>query len=279
MRAYTLGTLCTLCLLLAAPLGAGCASEGTDPFHPCHHDPNGDDTRSPSFGGVGAVTADTPHSLRLTWAQATDDKTDPNCIEYRVYLATTSGSQDLTKPPASFIAGTAGGLVGGLAPSTQYFVIVRAVDSAGNMEHNAVEKAVPTPAEPAPAMVSLARDLLPIFDQNCAADPQCHKPTAIQRGLDLVSAESAFESLVNRPSSEHPEILRVQPGDSGQSYLVRKILGLLNKTTDGMAMPYPGKGYDPLCDCGSCPKLAPAGSNPCQIDLIRAWIDEGAPNN
>jgi hypothetical protein len=75
-----------------------------------------------------------------------------------------------------------------------------------------------------------------------------------------LSAGNAHGNLVNVSSQEVPDLLRVEPGNPDDSYLVRKIEGGPNII--GERMP---RGRPPLSDA--------------QIQRIRAWIEDGAPAN
>ncbi len=92
-----------------------------------------------------------------------------------------------------------------------------------------------------------------IFTPICTA---CHVGAGAPRGLRLDEANS-FALLVNVASSEVPGLLRVNPGDPDQSYLVQKIEGT---AAVGGRMPLGG------------PPLAQD-----RIDLVRNWIAAGAP--
>ncbi|MGH9385548.1 MAG: DUF1549 domain-containing protein, partial [Vicinamibacterales bacterium] len=92
--------------------------------------------------------------------------------------------------------------------------------------------------EPPAASVDFARDIQPILASRCYA---CHGPTNNKSGLRLEARTGAMQAII--------------PGNSEQSLMVRRLLGL-----DGASrMPM---GGDPLPGA--------------QIALIRAWIDQGA---
>lgn len=262
----------TLCLL---SLCAACATNGDPQFRPpvdagpmcpvnAFYPPASDAlaTSAPTFGGVTAAMADTAYSLRLTWNAASDDITPPDQIEYRAFVATASQMQDFTLPQ-SFIMGTTNGVVGGLMPGTQYFVVVRAVNMFGNIDANTVEMSART-LSPAPAMHSLAGDIVPKLKLNCTDVNRCHSSTGRERNMIFDTPMDAYMSLVGRCALEHPELERVRMGDSGRSYMVRKILGYLGPN-DGDRMPRVSQGFQLLSDG--------------DISLIREWIDQGAPNN
>jgi hypothetical protein len=71
---------------------------------------------------------------------------------------------------------------------------------------------------------------------------------------------TAYASLVNRPSSRKPGAIRVIPNDPDGSYLIQKLEG----SPDIMGDRMPQRG----------PFLTPG-----QIQIIRRWIEVGAPNN
>ncbi len=94
-----------------------------------------------------------------------------------------------------------------------------------------------------------------IFGPICGV---CHIGSAAPHGLRLDTADS-YALLVNVPSTEVPSLMRVNPGNPDNSYIVHKIEG--NQAV-GVRMPANGPPY-----------LSQA-----QIDLIRGWIAAGAPS-
>ncbi len=91
------------------------------------------------------------------------------------------------------------------------------------------------------AKVDFARDVAPIFQQNCVG---CHGPAQQISGLRLDRRSSVFKSGLRR----------VVPGNAANSLLLHR----LNDSEYGMKMPPTG----PL--------------RPAQIDTLRRWIDQGA---
>lgn len=85
---------------------------------------------------------------------------------------------------------------------------------------------------------------------------QCHAGAAAPEGMSLEQGR-AYASLVGVASHEVPGLLRVNPGDPDNSYLMHKILGTQES---GDRMP---RGLPPL----------PAAT----IEVIRQWIADGAP--
>ena len=85
----------------------------------------------------------------------------------------------------------------------------------------------------------------------------CHG-SARSGGLDL-RLGAAYDSLVGVAATGAPGALRIAPGDSAKSFLVRKLAGVL-APGEGVRMPSVGSPVRPL-----------------ELDLVRAWIDAGAP--
>ena len=85
---------------------------------------------------------------------------------------------------------------------------------------------------------------------------RCHSGAAAPEGLQLDAAH-AYDLLVGVPSSEQPQLLRVDPGAPDRSYLVLKLEGAPGIL--GAQMPFGG------------PPLPQA-----TIDVIRQWISAGA---
>jgi ankyrin repeat protein len=92
-----------------------------------------------------------------------------------------------------------------------------------------------------PAKVDFARDVLPLFKENCVG---CHGPSAQMNGLRLDRRSSVFKAGMRR----------VVPGSSANSFLYHRVTG----AEYGLQMP-------------------PTGAlKPEQIAIIKAWIDQGA---
>ncbi len=106
--------------------------------------------------------------------------------------------------------------------------------------------------------ISFATQIQPIFTNSCAT-AGCHAGPSGEEGL-VLDPGAAFANIVNSPSSQQPGLLRVAPGDPDASYLLRKIVG------------------GPGITGGRMPLNRPALPQS-EIDLLRAWIAQGAPNN
>ncbi len=110
----------------------------------------------------------------------------------------------------------------------------------------AEEKAAPT----------LAKDVQPIFDNSCV---KCHGDKHQKAKLNL-SAATARKELVDVPSDEVPQIVRLKPGDPEHSYLWQKLEHTASK---GKGMPRVFFWSTSLSDQ--------------ELGVIRKWIEAGAP--
>lgn len=103
---------------------------------------------------------------------------------------------------------------------------------------------------------SFQSDIFPIFTSASCTASGCHGSG--QGGLTMTSSSVAYGNLVNVASPTSGEI-RVIPGNSGDSYLVKKLEGT---AAFGVRMPFGG---------------APLSST--DLQNIKNWIDQGAKNN
>jgi CHRD domain/Bacterial Ig domain len=107
--------------------------------------------------------------------------------------------------------------------------------------------------------VTLGQIQTQVFSPTCSG---CHSgPTSgnLPSGMNLSSASASFGALVNVPSLQVGSLNRVTPNDPQNSYLIRKLEGT---QTVGVRMPQGG----PFLDQAT-------------IDMIKDWINDGAPNN
>jgi hypothetical protein len=110
-----------------------------------------------------------------------------------------------------------------------------------------------------------AAQVQPIFTASCAFSGGCHAGTSPAQGMNL-SQGQAHASIVNVMANETSSttmLMRVRPNFPDSSYLVHKLQG----TQDQVG----GSG-------GQMP-LGAAALSQSQIDVIRQWITDGAPNN
>ena len=107
-----------------------------------------------------------------------------------------------------------------------------------------------------PSLASIQNN---IFTPTCSV-AGCHSGPPgpnLPAGMDLSSANASFSSLVNIASIQEPTILRVAVADADNSYLIHKLEGT---SAQGSRMPEGGPFLDQA-----------------MIDVIRLWIDTGAP--
>ena len=138
-------------------------------------------------------------------------------------------------------------------------VIVLVGIAAAGCDENLETLAGPTP-NLTPTFSSIQRDIFEAADSSgrpaCAS---CHNPNggAFRAvGLDMSTAGS-YDSLVGVASRQKPELLRVAPGNPGNSYLLHKLEG----RTDIIGNRMPTRG--PFLSDG-------------QLAIIRRWIELGA---
>ncbi len=97
-----------------------------------------------------------------------------------------------------------------------------------------------------------------IFTASCAFSG-CHGGASPAQGMNL-SAGQAYAAIVNVSSNQRPSLDRIEPGDPDNSYLLRKVNG--GPDIAGSRMPLGG-----------------AQLSQALRDLLRDWIQAGAPNN
>ena len=114
------------------------------------------------------------------------------------------------------------------------------------------------PEPPGPDGPTFTQIQTSIFNTSCALSG-CHTGTFPPQGLNL-SEGVAYSNLVNVAAQEKQGFVRIKPGDPDNSYLFMKITGAAGIA--GGRMPL---GRTPLSSD--------------QVEMIRAWIENGAPNN
>ncbi len=114
----------------------------------------------------------------------------------------------------------------------------------------------PPPPPPPPALVPTLESIQAnIFTPICTA---CHAGAAAPEGL-MLDAANSYGLLVDVASAQVPGLLRVDPGNPDDSYLIMKLEGT---AAVGARMP---DGSPPLPQS--------------DIDVIRQWITDGAMQN
>jgi hypothetical protein len=145
---------------------------------------------------------------------------------------------------------------------TRIVVLVAIALMAAGCDENLRDVAGPTP-NLEPTFSAIQRDIFSATDSTGrAACSSCHNAQGARFAANLNLADgSAHSQLVNVPSTGKPGAVRVVPGDPDNSYLIHKIEGAPGIV--GQRMPRTNG-----------PFLTPG-----QIEIIRAWIRQGAQNN
>jgi len=111
----------------------------------------------PTFGGLlTATAAASTLEIDLGWTDASDDTSLPADIVYLVYISTISGGQNFAVPDFTTTAGLTSYTVTGLQSATEYFIVVKARDEAGNVDTNTTELSATTPDTQPPAFGGVA---------------------------------------------------------------------------------------------------------------------------
>jgi hypothetical protein len=156
MRKSLLSSAPLACLVLSAATMFGCSNPDDDPLgcgegtervgHEClpkNRDagPDAEPGSAPSFGGVTSVSPVSGSALQVTWDAAADGITKKEKLIYRVYASATPSGQNFKAPIATTPAGVTHININGLAPAdSTWYVVVRAVNEAGQEDTNTVEK-------------------------------------------------------------------------------------------------------------------------------------------
>lgn len=115
----------------------------------------------------------------------------------------------------------------------------------------------PPPPPPAAFGANFSEIQDNVFTPNCATSG-CHLGAGAPQGL-ILDATNSYGLLVDVASAEVPSLLRVEPGDPDNSYLIQKLEGT---AAVGAQMPLGG---------------TPLPQN--EINVIRQWITEGATDD
>jgi hypothetical protein len=145
-------------------------------------------------------------------------------------------------------------------PDGTHKVEVKVTSSAGATASDTVTYTIGV--APTPTAVSFAQDIKPIFDNKCALSG-CHAGSSPAMDMNLEVPFDTTLGAVGVASQEVPSMLRINPENPDQSYLVNKIEGTQEQVGGfGSQMPL----------VGCC--LSDA-----EIQNIKKWIEEGAKNN
>ena len=93
----------------------------------------------------------------------------------------------------------------------------------------------------------------------------CHGATGPQEMLQMDTAAQSHMDLVDVPSVQLTDVLRVEPGAPERSYLINKLRGegMASMSSSGGASTRMPQGAPPFCEA--------------RIQAVEAWISNGAP--
>lgn len=107
------------------------------------------DQTAPTFAGAVSV-AKTGANAVVSWQPASDDSSTPDRIVYDIFASTSSAAQDFSSPTATSSAGATQFTLTNLQENSNYYVVVRARDEAGNHDANTKEVSSATGDNKAP---------------------------------------------------------------------------------------------------------------------------------
>ena len=212
------------------------------------------DPTPPTFAGcTGVMVQSDARTATFSWAPASDPVTSPDKIVYDVFQGLAPGAEDYTQPIATSDPGATSVFVTDLTPDATLYWVVRARDQAGNRDSNTVEQSGMTD-------VSMSEQIQETLSSDCGV-AGCHAPGNPPLGL-VLTPQFAYANIVGVQSREYGVEFRVNPNDPTTSFLYRKVSE--NPPPVGYQMPAPATG--------SVLQAA-------EIDRIRRWILQGAPDN
>ncbi len=197
--------------------------------------------------GSGQLSGNVTHSVALATG-ATVNLGSPGEIGAPVITLTRESSTNFVIPPDTI-----------LTPQQQadfqagrlYVVITSDAFPEGEVRGQLSEAPISVAVQP------LLDDIqAKVFTPTCSG---CHtgSGSSLPAIMDLTTADASYNSLVNFPSLNEPNLTRVQAGFSEDSLLIHKFLGTQQV---GSRMPFRGERLDTSV-----------------IDAIREWINAGAP--
>lgn len=217
------------------------------------------DVTNPTFGGAVLATPENGANITISWAAASDDLDGSGAISYWIYRSTTTGTQNFSQPVRVSGPGSTSYTDFGLSPLTDYFYVVRAVDTSLNEETNTFEVTTTTLAP-----TSWSTDVYPLLSGAGPADCSttgCHDSATSSGGLVLTPITTALAELrlISNADGGCSPLRRVEPGDSLDSQLYRKLAGIQ--------------------DCGGPMPQTGGIFNNAQLQTVIDWIEEGALDN
>ena len=150
---------------------------------------NNIDTTEPTEPQLISLASAAADSIDVDWIGSSDDYTGSALIEYQIHAATTSGFTPTSSTLQSSVTNTTSTTITGLNASTEYFVVVLAVDQAGN-QSSSEEKSITTSSSAAIASddaVTIEADAITTVSDDSLTLEKTSATEALQTGDVLVS--------------------------------------------------------------------------------------------
>ena len=141
-------TTLAITLILSLFLATGCAEDQQDGLLPllgiaAAGGTAPSDTTAPEMGLVN-VFSESDTQISINWDIASDNSTDSADLVYEICISDTSGGCDPFTATQTTTAGTTSATISGLTAGTEYFIVVRALDAAGNSSQPSTEVSILT---------------------------------------------------------------------------------------------------------------------------------------
>ncbi len=136
---------------------------------------SGQDRNPPLFAGVTSAVR-RAGGVNVAWADALDDQTERQDLRYIVCVGTAPGGENFNAP-AKLVTGEISALLDNLQPDTDYYIVVRSRDAAGNTDRNVREFHIRTPA--------VVNDLIVTRDTLLGGGVHCYGRVIVEAGATL----------------------------------------------------------------------------------------------
>ncbi len=178
------------------------------------------DGTPPAFGGVETATAISSTQIDLSWTAATDDVTLQSDIVYLIYVSIASGGQDFLTPSFTTSPGATAFSVTGLASSTTYYFVVRAMDEAGQIDSNSVELPATTLDSIPPTFGGVETAIAAISSAQTAAIDNVTPQLGSGIGLSAINLSWTAATDNVTPQQNIVYLIYISTTSGGQDFLV-----------------------------------------------------------
>lgn len=108
------------------------------------------DKTPPIFQGITSSDSVSYSQIKVCWDPASDDVSAAENIQYAIYTSSSPGEQDFSTPSIITDPGTTCYTFDELYSGIEYYFVVRAIDEAGNIDENQIEKSASTKVDTTP---------------------------------------------------------------------------------------------------------------------------------